>query len=102
MAASPSSHPAAGIEEEGCDGALRPPPASRLNLTPRRCQGRLNICRRVDAECPSCVHDSMADDGTLHLTTNSPEAEAVSGERLVDFEVFFDREKAGLFRASAW
>jgi DNA-directed RNA polymerase specialized sigma24 family protein len=41
----------------------------------------------------------MVDDGTLRLTTNSPEAEAVAGERLVDFEVFFDREKAGLFRA---
>ena len=41
----------------------------------------------------------MVDEGMLRLTTNPPEAEAVAGERLVDFEVFFDREKAGLFRA---
>ena len=41
----------------------------------------------------------MVDDRMLRLTTNPPEAQAVAGDRLVDFEVFFDREKAGLFRA---
>jgi RNA polymerase sigma factor (sigma-70 family) len=41
----------------------------------------------------------MVDDRMLRLTTNPPAAKEVAGERLVDFEVFFDREKAGLFRA---
>jgi RNA polymerase sigma-70 factor (ECF subfamily) len=41
----------------------------------------------------------MVNDGTLHLSSRNPEAEALAGERLLDFEAFFDREKAGLFRA---
>jgi len=41
----------------------------------------------------------MANDRTLHLASKPPEAETLAEERLLDFEVFFDREKARLFRA---
>jgi DNA-directed RNA polymerase specialized sigma24 family protein len=41
----------------------------------------------------------MVDDKTLRLTSRPPETETLAGERLLDFEVFFDREKARLFRA---
>jgi len=41
----------------------------------------------------------MVDDKTLRLTSKPPETETLAGERLLDFEVFFDREKARLFRA---
>ena len=71
------------------------------HISPGRYQQAQHFAHRVDAERPSCVHDPMVDDRTLRLTTNSPEAEAVAGERLVDFEVFFDREKAGSSGRSA-
>jgi RNA polymerase sigma-70 factor (ECF subfamily) len=41
----------------------------------------------------------MMEDKTLDLASHPPESEAIAGERLLDFGVFFDREKAGLFRA---
>jgi len=41
----------------------------------------------------------MVNDRTLHLASKPPEAETLAEERLLDFEVFFDREKARLFRA---
>jgi RNA polymerase sigma-70 factor (ECF subfamily) len=41
----------------------------------------------------------MMDDRTLHLASGTSGTEALAGERLLDFEAFFDREKAGLFRA---
>ena len=41
----------------------------------------------------------MVNDRTLPLASNPPETEALAGERLLDFEVFFDRENARLFRA---
>ena len=41
----------------------------------------------------------MVDDRTLHLASKPPDTEALAGEGLLDFEVFFDREKARLFRA---
>jgi hypothetical protein len=36
---------------------------------------------------------------TLHLASQQAEAAAVARDRVLEFEVFFDREKARLFRA---
>jgi hypothetical protein len=41
----------------------------------------------------------MVNDRTLPLTSNPVETDALVRERLLDFEAFFDREKARLFRA---
>jgi RNA polymerase sigma-70 factor, ECF subfamily len=41
----------------------------------------------------------MANDRTLPLTSDPAETDAIVGERLLDFEAFFDSEKARLFRA---
>jgi RNA polymerase sigma-70 factor (ECF subfamily) len=41
----------------------------------------------------------MVNDRTLPLTSDPVETDALVGERLLDFEAFFDREKARLFRA---
>jgi DNA-directed RNA polymerase specialized sigma24 family protein len=41
----------------------------------------------------------MVNDGTLHVTSTPPETDALAGEGLLDFEAFFDREKARLFQA---
>src|SRR5687767_6846495 len=39
------------------------------------------------------------DDRMLQLDSIPPESDSPTGERLVDFNVFFEREKAALFRA---
>jgi hypothetical protein len=41
----------------------------------------------------------MANDRTISLASGAAETDALPGERLLDFETFFDREKARLFRA---
>jgi RNA polymerase sigma-70 factor (ECF subfamily) len=41
----------------------------------------------------------MANDRTLPLTSDPAETDLVAGERLLNFEAFFDHEKARLFRA---
>jgi RNA polymerase sigma-70 factor (ECF subfamily) len=41
----------------------------------------------------------MANERTLPLTSDPAESDALVGERLLDFEVFFDHEKARLFQA---
>jgi RNA polymerase sigma-70 factor, ECF subfamily len=41
----------------------------------------------------------MVNDRTLPLTSDPTETDALAAERLLDFEVFFDREKEKLFRA---
>jgi RNA polymerase sigma factor (sigma-70 family) len=41
----------------------------------------------------------MVNDGTIPLTSDPSETDALAAERLLDFEVFFDREKARLYQA---